>query len=166
MTSGEYIGKNNQHLINQTKNICRGSDEYMDLYQSVIEQILSKPEKMDVVSDDEKLYYFISIVKTNWHSKTSPYQYQKHQYNKRSVEYNEFKAHTIPDDEPIELPTLDWVNKEIEKMDWFDRDLFTLWAELRTLTAVHKETTIPINSVGKYIKEIKQELNQRWSKTR
>jgi hypothetical protein len=136
----------------------------MELYQSVIEQILTKPEKFDVVPDNQKLYYFIKIVKTNWHSSTSPYQYQKLKYRNRHVEYNEFKANKIVDENSDDVrPTIEWVNKEIEDMDWFDRDLFILWAELGTLTKVHQETTIPINSVGKYINNIKKELQERWT---
>jgi hypothetical protein len=37
-----------------------------------------------------------------------------------------------------------------------------MWLELGTITAVSKQTTIPLNSVGRYIKNIKIELKQKW----
>ena len=163
MDTGEYIQRNNRHLIEQTMNIVRGNEEYMDLYQSVVEQLLTNPDKFNEVPDDQKLYYFIKVTKTNWYSKTSPYQYQKKKYDKRHVELDEYKANRILEEEIEETPSIDWVNEQVEDMGWFDRDLFVLWAELGTLSAVHRETTIPINSVGKYINDIKKELNERWT---
>jgi hypothetical protein len=55
-----------------------------------------------------------------------------------------------------------WVHKQLEDLDWFSRDLFLMWLELGTITAVSKQTTIPLNSVGRYIKNIKIELKQKW----
>ena len=164
MTTGEYISKYNKHLIDQTKNIVKGHEEYMDLYQSVVEQLLSNPDKFNEVPDDQKQYYFIKVTRTNWYSKTSPYQYQKKKYEQKHVTLFDHTTELQVDEEYVEHPTIDWVNEQVEQMSWFDRDLFVLWAELKTLSAVHRETTIPINSVGKYINEIKKELNERWTK--
>ena len=61
-----------------------------------------------------------------------------------------------------DIPDMVWVRTELDKMGWFEADLFTLWIEMGTLIDIHRETTIPINSVGKYIKEIKKDLYQRW----
>lgn len=165
MTSRDYIQKYNDELIHITTNITKGSEEAMDLYQTVIEQILSNPDKMDQIDDEEKKYFFIKIVKTNWYSKTSPYQYQKRKRRENEIDLQKYSffIESIPD-EIEEKPTLEWVNKELETMDWFDRDIFILWTELKTLTKVHEETTIPINSVGKYINKVKKELRQRWTK--
>ena len=97
MTTEQYISKYNKNLISQVKNIVRGNEEYMDLYQSVVEQLLTKPDKMDEVPDENKLYYFIKVVQTNWYSNTSPYQYQKKKYESNRVEYDEYKSYKISD---------------------------------------------------------------------
>ena len=68
----------------------------------------------------------------------------------------------LVDEEMVEYPSMDWIYKELENHTWFDRDLFLLWLELGTFTKVSQETTIPLNSVGKYIKETIKNLNSSW----
>jgi hypothetical protein len=63
------------------------------------------------------------------------------------------------------IPDMDWVMEQLDELEWFDRDLFKLWLELGTLSNVSKRTKIPVNSVGKYIKEIKKELKIRWQQS-
>ena len=163
MTARDFISRNNDLLIHTTKNVTNGYSNYMELYQCVIEQILKKPKKMDLIEDEKKLFYFIKIVKNNYYSKTSKYQYQRIKYDNRNVDFREELNEKLPDDlDENPYPEWDWVEEQLDTMDWFDRDLFLLWVQLGTLTAVNKETTIPINSVGKYIKTIKQELQKRW----
>jgi hypothetical protein len=167
MTAREYIIKNNDLLIHTTQNVSKGYDNYMELYQSVVEQILIKPDTMDNVDDEKKLFFFIKVIKNNYYSNTSRYQYKRQKYKDKNVVFKEELNQDIPDIvEEETYPDWDWVLNELEQMDWFDRDLFLLWAQLGTLTAVNKETTIPINSVGKYIKSIKLELQKRWINTR
>ena len=159
----EWISKNNSLLIQTTKNITKNADDTMDLYQSVIEQLLEKPEKMNSINDEQKLYYFIKVIKNNYFSKTSPYKYHLEKYNNSHIRKDDmlyFDSEDTPYTEDI--PDMVWVRTELDKMGWFEADLFTLWIEMGTLIDVHRETTIPINSVGKYIKEIKKDLYQRW----
>ena len=163
MTAAEFIANNNTILIQTTMNITKGYTDYMELYQSVIQQILEKPHRMDKIEDEKKLFYFIKLVKNNFYSKTSNYQYQRQKYKNMNIHFrDEFYGEIKDDVEEYPYPEWEWVEEQLNTMDWFDRDLFLLWVELGTLTAVNKETTIPINSVGKYIKEIKKELNNRW----
>jgi hypothetical protein len=66
-------------------------------------------------------------------------------------------------DEPYMEPAeLGWVHQQLENLSWFERDLFLMWMELGTLTQVSKTTTIPLNSVGRYINETKQKLIKLW----
>ena len=126
-----------------------------------MEQILKKTTLLDTLTDKDRLYYFIRVVKNNYFSKTSPYYYQH-----KKVSCNDVKVDVIKDipDEPYveELPDMFWVHKQLEDLDWFSRDLFLMWLELGTITAVSKQTTIPLNSVGRYIKNIKLELKEKW----
>ncbi len=161
MNTRDWIDKNHSKLLYTTRKVVKNNNDYDDLYQSVVEQILKKTSQMDLMSDKDKLYYFIRVVKNNYFSKTSPYYYQ----HKKSVS-NDIRIDVIKDipDEPYveELPDMSWVHKQLEDLDWFSRDLFLMWLELGTITAVSKQTTIPLNSVGRYIKNIKIELKQKW----
>lgn len=157
----------NYELLSHTSRQIIKDDVYADdLFHSVVEQMLSKPNKIDKLSDKEKMYYFVRIVKNNYYSNTSPFHYKIRRHNQNN-EVWEDKYDEIPDTEyNDDLPSMEWVKNQLIQMDWFSRDLFLLWMELGTLTKVSKQTTIPINSVGGYINKIKQELQKKWYETK
>jgi len=158
----KWISLNNDELIDISLKICKNQDDYMDLYQCVMEQMLKKGDKLNDMEDKEKTYYFISILKRNYYSKTSPYYYQ---FKKGLVmdDITDDLLEGVIDEEYTEsIPDMEWVKLQLLELDWFDRDLFNLWVELGSLSNVSRKTNIPVNSVGKYIKEIKEELKIRW----
>ncbi len=162
MTFNQWLSRNNEHLIQTTRNITSNHEETMDLYQSVILQLLPKADKLDNIKDKEKLYYFIKVLKVNWTSSNSPYNYQKLKYENNRVEYKDFRDNRNDEEYKEEGPDMEWVENELHEIGWFEHDLFMLYHECKTLVSLHKETKIPINSVGKYIKKIKTQLKERW----
>jgi len=159
-----WVEKNNDKLIEICRNITKNHDDTMELYQEVIIQLFNKEEYMDELPDENKKYYFIRVANTNWKSSNSPYRYQRNKYIKNNTEYQEYMSDMVIDMDYITPPSMEWVNKKLEKLDWYDRDLFLLWLELGTFTQVSSETTIPINSVHKYIKKTIKYLNDEWDK--
>lgn len=161
----KWLSMNNKELIDISLKICKNTDDYMDLYQCVIEQVLKKRDKLNALPDQQKKYFIISMLKTNYYSKTSPYFYQFKKGNVMLDITDDLLEGVIDIDYEETLPDMDWVIEQLNELDWFDRDLFKLWLELGTLSNVSKRTKIPVNSVGKYIKEIKQELKIRWQQS-
>jgi DNA-directed RNA polymerase specialized sigma24 family protein len=157
-----WIEKNNTELIRLVKNITNNADDSDELYQSVILQLLEKPERINEIPDSQKKYFFIRVVQNNYNSNTSPYQYQRQKYKKKFTDFKYEMFENVPDDDYQEYPTIEWVYQQLENHHWFDRDLFLLWLELGTFTKVSEQTTIPLNSVGKYIKETIKNLNTSW----
>ena len=166
MTFNNWLTKNNDKIIKVTRNITNNHEESMDLYQSVISQLIPQKVKLDLIKDEEKLYYFIKVTKTNWYSKTSPYQYHKHKYENNKTTYHDYMDYRVDEEYTEDIPDIDWIETQLHEIGWFEHDLFMLYYEMGTLTLLHKETSIPINSVGKYIKEIKNELKIRWQNTK
>jgi hypothetical protein len=162
VNTNEWLGLNYYELEQITHNIVKDKNEVGDLLHCVIEQILKK-NALDAMVERERIFYFIRVLKNNYFSKTSPYFYQ---YKKKGLQETIFDPEyyqNIPDESYTEeVPTIEWVYKELEHLSWFDRDLFLLWMELGTLTAVSKKTTIPLNSVGRYINQIKLNLIKKW----
>ena len=157
-----WITKNHTELFGLVKNITNNDPDSDDLFQSIVLQLLEKPDKIEEVPDTQKKYFFIRVVQNNYHSKTSPYQYQRQKYKNKFTELKYEQMNELVDEEMVEYPSMDWIYKELENHTWFDRDLFLLWLELGTFTKVSQETTIPLNSVGKYIKETIKNLNSSW----
>lgn len=165
MDTRQWLTKNYTELLNITKKVVKNESEVDDVFQCVVEQVLLKDKKLDTIDDKQKLYYFIRVVKNNYYSKTSSYYYQYKKSSTHNLQFDE----TIYENIPVEpykenLPTMEWVNEQLKELDWFSRDLFLLWLDMGSLTAVSKQTTIPLNSVGRYIKDIKIILKERWQK--
>jgi RNA polymerase sigma factor (sigma-70 family) len=158
-----WISQNNDLCLNKVREIVSNPDEADDLYQSVVEQLLRKPDKIDKVTDKEKYYFFIRVIRNNYFSKTSPYHYQYRKPSEKNIQIKEDILEQIEDEEyNEEQPSMEWVKNELQHLDWFSRDLFLLWLELNTISNVSRQTQIPLNSVSRYINKIKKELKKRW----
>jgi hypothetical protein len=164
MDFNDYIKINNDYLIKTTKKICGNHPDYMELYQFVVLQLLSKPPKK-VIPDNQKMYYFIRLIKNNWFSSTSRYHYKFRRvvYNHKETNLEEERL-LIKDEVYTEddIPDMDWVRDQLHQYGWFYRDIFLLYIELNTIKAVSTKTTIPINSCSKYINEVKVKLQEDW----
>jgi len=158
-----WISQNNDLCLNKVREIVSNPDEADDLYQSVVEQLLRKPDKIDKVTDKEKYYFFIRVIRNNYFSKTSPYHYQYRKPSEKNIQVKEDILEQIEDEEyNEEQPSMEWIKNELQHLDWFSRDLFLLWLELNTISNVSRQTQIPLNSVSRYINKIKKELKKRW----
>lgn len=159
----KWINRNHTRLYQTARNITKNHTDTDEFFQSCLLQVLERPDKINDIPDEQKLYYFIRVFQTNWNSNTSPYRYHQQKHDKFFMVLDEERAQNILDEIYIEdLPSLEWVYQQLNELNWFDRDLFMLWVELGTFTKVSQETTIPLNSVGKYIKETMNMLKTRW----
>ena len=165
ITTREWIKMNYDLLQVTTQKIIRDDEQLPDFFHFVLEDILRHEHKMDILKDKEKMYYFIRVVKNQFFSKTSPYFYRIKRPLITSDDFDDSLL-DIPDEYKEDYPPLSWVHQQLEKEDWFYRDLFLLWIELGTFTAVSKKTTIPLNSVGRYINKIKKKLQKTWYETK
>ena len=164
MDFNRWIQINNDELVEITKKITGNHTDYMELYQFVVLELLSKPPKKEI-PDKQKKYYFIRLLKNNWFSKTSRYHYEfrKVIYNHQETEFNEDRTEIpIEEYEEDNIPDIDWVRDQLQDYGWFYRDIFLLYMELNTIKAVSSQTTIPINSCSKYINEVKDKLQYDW----
>jgi hypothetical protein len=166
MTFRVWINGNYDMLMDKVRLISSEQDAD-DLFMCVVEQLLKNEHKIDEIEDNQKLYYFIRVIKNNYNSKTSPYHYQY----RKNQHYHQTLYEDITDtiaDEPYKetIPDMIWVENKLNELEWWERDIFLLWVELGTLTKVSEQTKIPINSVGRYINKIKIKLRKLWLEER
>jgi len=158
-----WLNDNDKRLRNRVRDIIKDEYEADELYQFVILQLLEKPKKINEVPDKQKEYFFIRTIKNNYYSKTSPYYYQyKHKKHNHQTLNNEITEDFIDEEYNETIPDIEWVKTQLNDFEWFERDLFLLWLELRTITNVSKKTHIPLNSVGRYINKTKNKLKKLW----
>ena len=163
MEFSSWLKDNHYDLLEGTRSYVKNNDEADELYQCVVEQLLTKPDRINEVPDNQKKYFFIRTIKNNYQSKTSPYHYKIRKHNTRHTPLIESITEDIID-EPYEesIPDIEWVKTQLNEFEWFERDLFLLFIELGTLTNVARQTQIPLNSVGRYINKTKQKLKEKW----
>jgi DNA-directed RNA polymerase specialized sigma24 family protein len=156
----KWITDNHTELQKICKRVSKLEDP-TDLCQICIEQFINNKKTLKV-PDDEKLYFFTRIVQNNYYSKSSAYYYT---YNK--YKFNEFNNNTeIPDVDYIEDPiNLEWVENELNSMDWYYKKLFKLFIEENcSISKLSQRTTIPLNSISRDINKVRKELIKRRNK--
>jgi RNA polymerase sigma factor (sigma-70 family) len=151
--------------MEELKKICRGIlknkiELLDDLFQVAIEQFLKNKKVIDL-PDKERLYFFARIVRNQYNSNSSKYHYtyRKHHF----ADIIPIEELEIPDEVYEEIPIdMNWVKKELSKLDWYYSRLFELYIEEGcSVTKLSKRTTIPINSVSRDINKVRKELNKR-----
>jgi len=162
LDTNSWINKNYPLLLSTINNIVSNKQDVDDLFHCVLEQMLKKRDKVDEIPDENKLYYFIRVTKNNYFSKTSPYYYEYKKKSSNEKEFMEDLFSELADEEYVDRPSLEWVEQQLQDLDWFSKDLFLLWISLGSLTNVSQQTKIPLNSVGRYIKETKKILIEKW----
>lgn len=159
-----YINNNFNNLQQIVKNITRNHELGDDLLQEVIIQLYEKKEiVLHNYEDDTIKYYLIKIIKINWYSKTSPFHYKirKESENYSELTYQHLNCMDNSQEEILEYEKLlSDVEREFAELNWFSKRLFELYLTLGSLKKVSNQTQIPIASVGRYIREIKQEIKQ------
>ena len=114
------------------KNIVKNEDDRDDLFHCVLEQIL-KGKKFDGLPDDQRVFYFVRVLKNNYFSKTSPYYYQyKKNPAKEDIKEMTFFEGRLDEEYKNELPDMSWVYEQLTHLNWFDRDLFNFLSSARS----------------------------------
>jgi len=155
----DWLNQNYEQLKNICKNITKQSD-VDELLHFCVEQALKNKTFVAIENEQERLYFFSRIVKNNYASKKSPYhkQYRKMVFMELMPNVEIIETEYSQDDIDIE-----WVNEQLEEMkkggDWYFARLFDLYIEEKcNLTRLAKRTTIPLNSVARDIKKVRQFL--------
>lgn len=162
----EYITANHKTLYQAAKNITKGHALTDDLYQHCIEVLLTDKdgEKMQLLIDKNQLqYYFTAILIRNYHSSTSRFHYQ---YRKGSDMISDKDVYEVelPDDEfdGLKEAKIDFIEKQIEDMDWYDKQLVTLYFyNNMSYRKIAELTKIPKTSIYNGITSIKNKIKSK-----
>ena len=154
-----YIVKNYKELERICVKITEANGWAQDLLQDVLLQLYEKPIiNLDKLDDNSIKYYIVRCITTNWYSKTSPF-YRK--VKRESNLYDEIKD--IPDiiddnEDRRQHKLIEITEEEYSKVGWFHKDILSRYMILGSLKRVSVQTTIPITSINRYVKEAKAEV--------
>ena len=153
-----YITTNYYQLLNIAKKITKNHELTSDLFHEVILQLYNKNNiVLQEYSDDQMKYYIVSIIRINWHSKTSPFYYRIRKESSRYTNIDEI--YDLADDTQLEFEKqhlFDILEQSWCELDWFRKSLFEMYMTLGSMKKVSKQTRIPISSISRYLKESKE----------
>lgn len=151
------------------KGICSSITKQNDvdeLLHFCIDVVINNPKFLEITDDKGKLYYFTRVVLNNWKSKSSPY-YKIYRKDIPRL-YNQEQEIQQPEEPDPEID-LEWVNNQIKTLkeeSWYYGRLFELYIEEKcSLTKLSVRTTIPVNSLSRDIKLVRQTLIKERKKT-
>jgi DNA-directed RNA polymerase specialized sigma24 family protein len=159
----DYINNNFKELQTISKRITQGDQLAEELLQEVVLQIYEKGNLILKEYDDDSIkYYIIAVMKLNWNSKTSPFYYkirkEPKNYTELKPSYVNYETTEQEEEYHTHEELLNIVEQEFTELTWFNKRLMELYLTLGSLKKVSVQTQIPIASVGRYIREIKQEI--------
>lgn len=159
----QYIIQNYKELKTFCYRLTERSDWSEDLLQDVLLQLYEKEDiKLENLDTKSIKNYIFKVIITNWHSTTSPF-YRK--VRKESTLYNELS--TLPTEAPEIMASedlydihklLEIIEIEWTEVSWFHKIIFEKYMVLGSLKKVAIDTTIPLTSIARYVKETKQQI--------
>ena len=157
-----YITKNYYNLLGIAKKICKtNTDIHQELLHEVILQLYDK-DRINLKSyDDNSIkYYITAVMRINYYSKTSPFYYKiRRERILMSVDLStcydiSAEQESFESEELFEL-----LEQNYSELDWFRKSLMDMYLTLnRSMAAVSRKTTIPIQSISRYIKEAREQV--------
>lgn len=161
----EWVNENYTSLLEITKNL-KGSEDY-DVLHYALEEFLKKKNVLDIIQSGGGRFYIINILLRALRSDTNPY------YKAENRNHLPLTIDPIYDEYEPEFfrgLTDSVVLEKLEKVFWYDREIFLLYTTGGyTYKTLSDETGISrtslnytVNRVKEYLKkEIKNEINKR-----
>lgn len=158
----EFITENYNELRDITKKITRNHELADELLQDVMLQLYERNNlKLKTYDDNAIRYYIVAVLKLNWNSSTSPFHYKFRKDNDRFTSIdNHYDLSVDEYEEDIFNDRYELFEESIEQLDYFDKILIELYLELGSYKSVKNKTNIPIPSISRYMREIKEEIKQ------
>ena len=154
MTFNEYLTQDYEALTQAADKITGNSDLALDLLHYCIEDLSHKPNLQAIVDSGGARFYLVRMMMTQWRSQTGPFYKQfvkSHEdvelYDKPETEY-----------EPLDINK---VNGILDELNWYDRELFKLFAEgNHTYSSLSRETQIPRTSISLTINRVRKHIKK------
>jgi len=154
LTFNEYLSNDYDALLSASNKITGNHHLSIDLLHYGIEELSNKINLQDIIDSGGARFYLIRILMTQWRSQTGPFH---RQFVKQ---HSEIEHYDITEKEETEID-FDRINKLIEDLDWYDKELFKLFAAGdHNYSTLSKETGIPRTSIALTIKRVRKHIKK------
>lgn len=162
----KYITNNYYELLKISKKITNNHPLSKDLLHECIIQLYDKESiQLKEYTNEQIKYFIVSILRTNWHSKTSPFYYK---IRREFTLYNELHPNfDIPQDDIQRKFEEELIYTILEvswtELDFFHKTIMEMYLTLGSMNKVSKKTKIPISSIRRYVKEGKETIKNNFT---
>lgn len=154
----KYITNNYYVLLAISKKYTKNDDWASELLHEVILQLYDKKELKLQLDDNSIKYYIIRMLMVNWCYESSPF-YKKHKKNNfTTVELNDAIQVLNQESELDSHKFIEIMEEEFGEVNWFNKIIFEKYMVLGSLKKVSIDTTISIPSIGRYVRETKEQV--------
>jgi len=164
--------KTNNHIINEIhecryyKDICQKiarHDLADDLYQEFILALLTYDNLSEVYSKEWFRLFAKKIITNLYHSQTSTFSL-KYRHMDKLIKYMPGvaaiwaeKPDTIEEDD---MEIISFINRELDKMEWYQRELFRAVVEINSARKLAEKTKINRNSIRYTVNKVKDRIRK------
>ena len=166
MNITDWTNQNYNKLLQAAKNISYNDELSEELLHYSLEQLLIKPNILEIVNSGGCEFYIIRIMLSQWRSTTSPF-YKIYRKNVCQIELDSYlERNDVADEiaqctEQIEL-TANQIQSELRNLGWYDQTLFKLYCEDgKTISSLARETSIPRTSISLTINRVKRHIRSK-----
>jgi len=136
-----------------------GEEWAYELLHEVILQLYNQKEYTGKTDDKSIRYYIVRIIMVNWCYPSSPFyrKFKKQMYLKVDIKSVDIQVEEQMAFETEELYQL--LEENYADLDWFKKSILDMYLSLNSsMKAVSRKTNIPIQSISRYIKDIRTEV--------
>jgi RNA polymerase sigma factor (sigma-70 family) len=161
-----YIRVNYKKLYTAAKNVTKGHELTDDLFQHCIEVLITDKDqdKMQRMVETNQLhYYFTAILIRNYNSSTSRFHYIYRKGSDLIAPNDVYNVEVLDEGFDYDREAkIDFIEKQIEHMDWYDKQLVTLYFyNNMSYRKIAELTKIPKTSIYNGITSIKNKIKSK-----
>lgn len=143
--------------------ICGEDEKSEDLLHDILIQ-LSTNVKYNTLSEKERVFFFIRVIKNQFYSNNSKFQrtYKKNILEELPANYD------VRQEDYVETPTMDWIQETLDQElkdnpdNWYQVGIFRLYLQHRKLEPIHRQTRIPKYSLRQTLNDMKEWIKNKW----
>lgn len=156
-----YITRQYYFLLSVCKKYTKNDDWASELLHEVILQLYDR-QIINVKLDDESIKsYIIRAIMVNWCYKTSPFYIKYKKDNITHIELTEAIQMTQNDLDMEQHQFMTILEQEFSDQHWFSKIIFEKYLTLGSYKKVAYDTKIPLTSIGRYIKQTRNEVKEK-----
>lgn len=155
-----YLTRNYYFLLGISKKYTKSDDWAYELLHEVILQLFDRDD-IKVKLDDESIKsYIIRAIMVNWCYPNSPFYRKYKRKNIITIDVKEAIHITTEETDYNNHQLLEIIETEWTEIDWFNKIIFEKYMVLGSLKKVSQDTSIPLPSIGRYIKDTKNKIKE------